>query len=180
MPKLEFLFWASISFKTPKLIDIDTFFVVVQLISRVRLFALQLARLPCPLLSPGFFSNSCALIWWYRPTISFFVAIFSPCPQSFPASVSFLVSWLFPSCGWSIGALASVLPVNIQGGFPLGLAGLISLQSKGLSRIFSSTTDTLLYIKQITNKDLLYGTGNSIQYSVMIYMGKGLKMSEHM
>ena len=70
--------------------------------------------------------------------------------------------------------------MNIQGGFPLGLAGLISLQSKGLSRILSNTTDTLLYIKQITNKDLLYGTGNSIQYSVMIYMGKGLKMSEHM
>ena len=155
MPKLEFLFWASISFKTPKLIDIDTFFVVVQLISHVRLFALQLARLPWPLLSPGVFSNSCPLIWWYRPTISFFVAPFSPCPQSCPASVSFLVSWLFPSSGRSIGALASVLPVNIQGEFPLGLTGLISLQSKGLSRIFSSTTDTLLYIKQITNKDLL-------------------------
>ena len=85
------------------------------------------------------------------------------------------MSQFFASGSQIIGALASVLPVNIQDGFPLGLTGLISLQSKGLSRIFSSITDTLLYIKQITNKDLLYGTGNSIQYSVVIYMGKESK-----
>ena len=65
---------------------------------------------------------------------------FSFCLQSFPASGSFLMSWLFPSGGQSIGASASVLPLNVQGWFPLGLTGLISLQSKGLSRVFSNTT----------------------------------------
>ena len=64
---------------------------------------------------------------------------FSFCPQSFPASGSFPKNGLFASGGQSIGASASVLPMNIQGRFPLGLTGLISLQSKGLSRVFSST-----------------------------------------
>ena len=70
------------------------------------------------------------------------VTPFSSCPQSFPASGSFPISWLFASGGQSIGAspLASVLPINIQDWFPLGLTSLISLQSKGLSRVFSSTT----------------------------------------
>ena len=65
---------------------------------------------------------------------------FSSCPQFFPASGSFPVSWLFASCGQNIGASASVLPMNIQGWFPLGFTGLISLLSKGLSRVFSNTT----------------------------------------
>ena len=73
-------------------------------------------------------------------TISSSVAPFSSCPQSFPASGSFPMSWLFTSCGQSIGASASVLPMNIQGWFPLGLTGFIFLQSKGLSRVFSNTT----------------------------------------
>ena len=74
--------------------------------------------------------------------ISSSAALFSFCLQSFPASGSFLMNWLFTSCGRSIGASASasVLPVNIQGWFPLGLTGWISLQSKGLSRVFPSTT----------------------------------------
>ena len=75
-----------------------------------------------------------------QPSISFSVAPFSSCPQSFPASGSFPMSWIFTSCGQSIGAPASVLLVHILGWFLLGLTGLISLQSKGLSRVFSNTT----------------------------------------
>ena len=86
-------------------------------------------------------SNSCPLSLWYHPTISSSVVPFSSCPQSFPASGSFPMSRLFTSGGQSIGvsASASGLPMNIQGWFPLGLASLISLLSKGLSRVFSST-----------------------------------------
>ena len=103
---------------------------------------LQHARLPYPLLSPGVCSNSCALSHWCHPTISSSVVSFFSCSQSFPASESVPVSWLFTSGRQSIGAatLASVLTMNNQGWFPLGLTGLISLQSKGLSRVFSSTT----------------------------------------
>ena len=98
---------------------------------------LQHARLPCPLLSSGVCPNSCPLNRWCHPTISSSVAPFSSCPQSFPVSGSFPKSHLFTSCGQSIRASASaaVLPMNIQGWFPLGLTGLISLQSKGLSRV---------------------------------------------
>ena len=87
-------------------------------------------------------STSCPLSWWCHPTISSSAAPFSFCPQSFPASGSFSVNQLIPSGGTSIGApaSASVLPMNIQGWFPLGLTGLISLLSKGLPRVFSSTT----------------------------------------
>ena len=85
-------------------------------------------------------SNSCPLSWWCQPAISSSVAPFSSCLQSFPASGSFLMSWLFASGGQSIRAPASVLPMNIQGWFPLGLTGFISLLSKGLSRVFSNTT----------------------------------------
>ena len=84
---------------------------------------LQHIRLPCPSLSLRVCSNSCALSWWCHPTISSSVALLSSCPESFPASVS----WLFASGGQSIGASASAsaLPMNIQGWFPLGLTGLI-------------------------------------------------------
>ena len=118
--------------------------VVVQSLSHVQLFAthiLQHARLPCPSLSPRACSNSCPLSQWCHPAISSSVIPFSSCPQSFPASGSFPVSQIFASGGESIGASASVLTVNSQGWFPLGLTGLISLLSlKGLSRVFSSTT----------------------------------------
>ena len=94
---------------------------------------LQHARPPCPSLSPGVCSNSGPLSRWYHPTISSSVPSFSSCPRSFPTSVSFPMSQLFISGGQSIGASASasVVPMNIQGWFPLGLTGLISLVSKG-------------------------------------------------
>ena len=103
---------------------------------------LQHARLPCPSPSPGACSNSCPLSWWCHPTISSSTAPFSSCLQSFPASGSLAVTRLFESDGQSIEASAStsILPMNIQDWFPLELTGLISFQSKGLSRVFSSTT----------------------------------------
>ena len=103
---------------------------------------LKHTKLPCSSLSPGVCSNSCPLSQLCHPTISSSVAPFSSCPQSFLASGYFPMSQLFVSGGQSIGvsASASVLPMNIQGWFLLGLTGLISLQSKGLSRVFSSTT----------------------------------------
>ena len=100
---------------------------------------LQHARLPCPSPTLGAHSNSCPLCQWSHPTISSSVKPFS-CPQSFPASGSFPMSQLFSSVGQSIGASASVLPMNIHDWFPLGLTGFISLLSKRLSRVFSSTT----------------------------------------
>ena len=94
--------------------------------------------------SPSFTisSNSCPLSQWRHPTISSSVIPFSLGLRSFPASESFLMNWIFASGGQSIeaSASASVSPVNIQGWFPLGLIGLISLQSEGLSRVFSNTT----------------------------------------
>ena len=100
------------------------------------------ARLSCPLLSPEIYSNSYPLCLWCYPAISSPFALFSSCPQSFPASGSFPMSWFFTSGDQSIGAStsASVLSMNIQGWFPLGLIGLISFLSKELSRVFSSTT----------------------------------------
>ena len=121
---------------------------------------LQHARLPCPSLSPWMCSNSSPLSKWCHPTIlssaapfssaqthvhpvgdatSSYVVSFFSCPQSFPESGTFLVSWLFASGGQSIGASASVLPMNIQDWFPLGWTGWISLESKGFSRVFSNT-----------------------------------------
>ena len=102
---------------------------------------LQHARLPCPSPTPRAYSNSCPLSWWCHPTISSSVVPFSSHPQSFPASGSFPMSQFFTSGDQGIGvsALASVLPVNNQDWFPLGLTGWISLQSKGLSRVFSVT-----------------------------------------
>ena len=102
----------------------------------------QHARLPSPSPSPGACSNSCPLSQWCHPTISSSVIPFPSCLQSFPASGSFLMSQLFTSGGQSIGASASasVLPMNIQDWFPLGLTGLISLQCKGFSRVFFNTT----------------------------------------
>ena len=103
---------------------------------------LQHARPPCPSPTPGVYSNSCPLSRWCHLTISFSVVPFSSCFQSFPASGSFPMSQFFTSGGQSIGASASasVLSMNIQDRFPLGLTGWTSLQSKGLSRVFSNTT----------------------------------------
>ena len=102
----------------------------------------QHARFPCLSPSTGVYSNSCPLHQWCHPIISSSVIPFSSCLQSFPASGSFQISWSFASGGQSTGvsASASVFPMNIQDWFPLGWTGLISLQSKGLSRLFSNTT----------------------------------------
>ena len=103
---------------------------------------LQHSRPPCPSPTPGVYSNSCPLSQWCHPTISSSALPFSSCLQSFPASQSFQMSQFFTSGGQSIGvsASASVLPMNIQDWFPSGWTGWISLQSKGLSRVFSNTT----------------------------------------
>ena len=116
-------------------------FVVVHSVMSISLWphGLQHTRLLCPSLSPRVCSNSRPVRRWCHPTILSSVAPFS-CPQSIPASGSFPMSQLFTSGGQRIGASALVLPMSIQDWFPLGLIGLISLLSKGLSRIFSSTT----------------------------------------
>ena len=106
-----------------------------------RPYRLLQARLPCPLTTAGACSNSCPLSRWCHPTISSSVIPLSSCLQSFSASGSFLMSQFFASGGQSIGASASasVLPRNIQDSFPLGWTGLITFQSKGLSRVLNTT-----------------------------------------
>ena len=117
--------------------------VLVQSLSHVQLFATPWTA-ACQ--ASQFFTISQSLLKlmsrWYHLTISFSVAPFSSCPQSSPASRSFPMNWLFASGGQSVGASASVLvlPMSIQGWIPLGLTGWLSLQSKGLSRVFSNTT----------------------------------------
>ena len=115
----------------------------------------QHARPPCPSPATGVYPNSCPMSQWCHPTVSSFVVPFSSCLQSFPASGSFPVSQFFASGGQSIGVStsASVLSMSIQDWFPLGLTGLISLQSKGLSRVFSKTT---------VQKHQLFGTQLSL------------------
>ena len=102
----------------------------------------QHARPPCPSPTPRVHSNSCPSSWWCQPAISPSVVPFSSCPQSLPASESFPMSQLFAWGGQSIGvsASASVLTMNTQDWSPLVWTGWISLQSKGLSRVFSNTT----------------------------------------
>ena len=118
----------------------------------------QHAMSPCPSPSPGVHSNSRPLSRWCHPAISSSVVPFSSCPQSLPASESFPVRQLFAWGGQSTGvsALSSFLPKNTQDWFPLGWTGWISLQSKGLSRVFSSTTQ----FKSIHSSalSLLYGS----------------------
>ena len=103
---------------------------------------LQHARLPCPSPTPRACSNSRPSSWWCHPTISSSVVPFSSSLETFPASGSFPMSQFFASGGQSIGvsASASVVPMDVQDWFPLGWTGWISLQSKGLSRVFSNTT----------------------------------------
>ena len=122
----------------------------------------QHARPPCPSPTPRVHSNSCSLSWWHHPAISSSVIPFSSCPQSLPASGSFPMSKLFTWDGQSIGvsASASVLPMNTQDWSPLGWTGWISLQSKGLSRVFSNTT---------LQKHQFFGTQLSSQYNSHIH-----------
>ena len=102
----------------------------------------QHSRPPCPSPTPGVHPNPCPLSQWCHPAISSSVVSFSSCPQCFPESGSFPMSQLFASRGQGIGVSAStsVLPMNTQDWSPLGWNGWISLQSKGLSRVFSNTT----------------------------------------
>ena len=116
----------------------------------------QHARPPCPSPTPGVHPNTCPLSWWCHPTISSSVVPFSSCPQSFPTSGSFQMSQLFASGGQSIGVSASksVLPMNTQDWSPSAWTGWTSLQSKGLSSVFSNTT---------VQKHQLFGTQLSLQ-----------------
>ena len=111
-------------------------------VDSLRPHELQHARPPCPSPTPGVHSDSCPSSWWCHPAISSSVVPFSSCPQSLPASEFFPMSQLFTWGGQTIGvsALASVLPMKTQDWSPLGWTGWISLQSKGLSRVFSNTT----------------------------------------
>ena len=122
----------------------------------------QHARHPCLSPTPRVHPNPCPLTWWCHPTISSSVVPFSSCPQSFPASGSFQMSQLFASGGQSIGVSPStwVLPMNTQDWFSLGLTGWISLQFKGLSRIFSNTT---------VQKHQLFGIQLSLQSNSHIH-----------
>ena len=134
----------------------------------LQLHELQHTRLLCLLLSPGVCSDSCPLRWWCHPTISSSAALFSSHLQPFPASRSFPMSWLFTTGGQIIGASASasVLPKNIQGWFSLGLTGLVSLLSKGLLRILSSTT---VWKHQFFSAEpSLWSNSHVTEYSLML------------
>ena len=143
----EFLFFSISlpSFLTEKLIFIFQgplflLFSCSVVSDSLRPHGLQHARLPSPSPSPGACSNSCPLSWWCHPTISSSAAPISSCLLSFPASGSFPMSWFFALSGQTMESSVSVLPMNIRDWFPSRLTGRISLQSKGLSRVFSSTT----------------------------------------
>ena len=139
---------------------------------------LQHARLPCPSLSSRVCSNSCSLSEW-----CYFI-LFSFCFQSFPASGSFLMSWLFASGGQNFGASASasVLPMNIQDWFPLGFTGWISLQSKGLSSFFSSTIIqkatifrlSAFFMVQVSHPYTT--TGKIIDLTIWTFLGKVMSL----
>ena len=134
-------------------------FVVVWSLSCVRLFAtpwMQHTRLPCPSRSPEVCSHSCPLSRWCHPAISPFVVPFSSCPQSFPASGSFPMIWLFTLGSQSIGVSTSVsvLTMNIQCWFPLGLTGLISLLDSLISLVGSLARHNEVLRKQIHATDL--------------------------
>ena len=147
----------------------------------LRPHGLQHARLCCLSPTPGANSNSCPSSWWCRPTISSSFVPFSSCLQSFPASESFQMSQIFTSGGQSIGvsASASVLPMNIQDRFPLGLTDLISLQFKGLSRVFSNTTALILqcsafFIVQLSHPYMT--TGKTIALTRRTFVGKVMSL----
>jgi len=150
----------------------------------LRLHGLQHARLPCPSPIPRVCSNSCPLSQWCYLTIPSSVFPFSSCPESFPASGSFLMSQLFALGSQSIGASASasVLPMNIQEWFPLGLTGLISLRSKGLSRVFSNNTSSkasifrcsAFFIVQISHPYM--NTGKAIALTRWTFVSKVMSL----
>ena len=122
----------------------------------------QHARPPCPSPTPGVHSDTCPTSRWCHPAISSSVIPLSSCPQSLPASGSFPMSQLFSWGGQStrVSASASFLPMNIQDRFPLGWTGWTSLQSKGLSRVFSNTT---------VQKHQFFGAQTSLQFNSHIH-----------
>ena len=140
-PNKKMAFWQFIRMKRCSTLIIVQFSYSVTSDS-LRPHGTQHTRPPCPSPTPGVYPNSCPLNSWCHSMISSSVGPFSSCSQSFPASGYFQMSQLFASCGQSIGVSAStsVLPVNTQDWSPLGWTGWISLQSKGLSRVFSNTT----------------------------------------
>ena len=144
----------------------------------------QHSRLPRPPLSPGVCSNSCPLSWWCHPIISSSVVPFSFCLQSFPASGSFPMSQSFSSGGQSIGASASksILPMNIQGSFPLRLPGLISLLSKWLFKSLfqhhnwkaSILHCSAFFMVQLSNPYIT--TGKTITLTRWTFVGKMMSL----
>ena len=145
----------------------------------LRPHGLQHPRPLCLSPTPGVYSNSCPLNQWCHPTISSSVFPFSSHLQSFPASGSFQMSQFFTSGGQSIGvsASASVLPMNVQNWFPLGWTGWISLQSKGLSRVFSNTTVPKhqffgAQLSSLSNSHPYMTTGKTIALTRRTFFGK--------
>ena len=146
------------------LMSISEFCLVTQSCPTLHPHGLQQARLPCPSPTPGVYSNSHPLSWWCHPNISSSVIPFSSRLQSFPASGFFPVSQFFTSSGQSVGvsASASVLPMNIQDWSPLRWTGWISLQSNGLTRVFSNSKASILrcsafFIVQLSHPYMITG-----------------------
>ena len=144
---------------------------------------LQHSRPPCPSPTPGVHPNPYPLSQWCHPTISSSVIPFSSCPQSFPASGSFPMSQLFASGGQSIGVSAStsVLPMNTKDWSPLAWTGWTSLQSKGLSRVFSKTTvqKYQFYGAQLSsqsNSHPYMTTGKTIALTRQTFVGKVMSL----
>ena len=141
----------------------------------------QHSRPPCPSPTPRIHSDSRPSSRWCHPAISSSVVPFSSCPQSLPTSESFPVSQLFTWGGQNIRASAStsVLPMNIQDWFPLGWTGWISLQSKGLSRVFSNTTvqkhwRSAFFIVQLSHPYM--ATGKTIALTRQTFVGKVMSL----
>ena len=145
---------------------------------------LQHARLPCPTASPGACSNSCPFSWWFHPTISSSVVLFSSCLQSFPASGSFQMSQFFAwgSQSTGVSASVSVLPMNIQNWSPIRLTGLISLQPKGTLKSLhdhhSSKASILwcsaFFIVQLSHPCM--STRKTIALTTWIFVGKVMSL----
>ena len=144
---------------------------------------LQHVRPPCPSPTPGIYSNSCPLSWWCHPTISSSDVPFSSCLLSFPASGSFQMSQVFALGGQSIAVSAwtSVFPMNVQDWFPLGWTGWISLQSKGLSRVFSNNSSkasvphcSTFFIVQLSYLDMT--AGNAIALTRWTFVDKVMSL----
>ena len=142
---------------------------------------MQHAKLSCSSPSPGVCPSSCPLNWWCHPTISSSVTLFFFCLQSFPVLESFSMSWLFPSGGQSIVASASILPMSVHGWFPVRLTSLISLLSKGLWKVFSSTTiqkhqffGTLPFLWSISQTGMIIG--KTIALTIRTFEGKVMSL----